>query len=120
MREVGAALATNVTFILNYVIAVAWCMRKENIKRTWVFPDSRTFMNLGSFLKIGIPGALMLCFEWWVFELLAIFSGLMGVAPLAAEVIVINVVTFIFMIPLGTSYASSAFTGYFLGEGKID
>lgn len=62
----------------------------------------------------------MLCFEWWAFELLAIFSGLMGVAPLAAEVVVINIVTFIFMIPLGVSYAASALTGYFLGEGNIE
>ena len=57
----------------------------------------------------------MLCFEWWVFELLAIFSGLMSVEALAAEVIVVNIVTLVFMVPLGTAYAASAFTGYFLG-----
>ena len=62
----------------------------------------------------------MLCFEWWCFELLAIFSGLISVEALAAEVIVVNIVTLIFMIPLGTGYAASAFTGYFLGQGKID
>jgi len=31
-----------------------------------------------------------------------------------------NLVQLIFMIPLGTSYAASAFTGYFLGQMKID
>ena len=62
----------------------------------------------------------MLCFEWWCFELLAIFSGLISVEALAAEVIIVNIVTLIFMIPLGTGYAASAFTGYFLGQGKID
>jgi MATE family multidrug resistance protein len=62
----------------------------------------------------------MLCFEWWVFELLAIFSGLMSVEALAAEVVIVNLVTFIFMFPLGTSYAASALTGVFLGEGKIE
>ena len=67
------------------------------------------------YLSIGIPGACMLCFEWWVFELLAIFSGLMSVEALAAEVIVVNIVTLVFMVPLGTAYAASAFTGYFLG-----
>ena len=72
------------------------------------------------YLKIGIPGACMLCFEWWVFELLAIFSGLMSVEALAAEVIIVNIVTLVFMVPLGTAYAASAFTGYFLGQGKID
>jgi len=62
----------------------------------------------------------MLCFEWWCFELLAIFSGLMSVEALAAEVIIVNVVSFIFMVPLGTSYAASAFTGVFLGRGKVN
>ena len=61
----------------------------------------------------------MLCFEWWAFELLAIFSGLISVEALAAEVVVINIVTFIFMIPLGISYAASALTGYFIGRKDI-
>jgi len=78
------------------------------------------FQGVGAYLKIGIPGAMMLCFEWWCFELLAIFSGLMSVEALAAEVIVVNIVTFIFMVPLGCSYAASAFTGFFCASGQID
>ena len=62
----------------------------------------------------------MLCFEWWAFELLAIFTGLLGVNELAAEVVIINMVSFIFMLPLGISYSASALTGNYLGEGKID
>lgn len=62
---------------------------------------------------------LMLCFEWWAFELLAIFTGLLGVKDLAAEVVIINMVTFIFMLPLGISYAASALTGNYLGENKV-
>jgi MATE family multidrug resistance protein len=63
---------------------------------------------------------LMLCFEWWAFELLTLFTGLIGVNELAAEVVIINMVTFIFMLPLGISYSASALTGNYLGEGKID
>ena len=62
----------------------------------------------------------MLCFEWWAFELLAIFTGYISVNDLAAEVMIINLITFIFMLPLGISYSASALTGNFLGEGKID
>jgi hypothetical protein len=32
---------------------------------------------------------LMVCFEWWAFELLAIFSGIIGVKELAAEIVII-------------------------------
>lgn len=51
--------------------------------------DRTCWEDLGTFLKIGVPGMLMLCFEWWAFELLAIFTGLLGVAQLAAEVVII-------------------------------
>ena len=62
---------------------------------------------------------LMLCFEWWAFELLAIFTGLLGVKQLAAEVVIINMVSFIFMLPLGISYAASALVGNYLGENNV-
>lgn len=71
-------------------------------------------------MKIGVPGALMLCFEWWCFELLALLSGLLGVDVLAAEVVIINIITFIFMVPLGTSYAASALTGCYIGCREIE
>ena len=120
-REVGAAMATNITYVLNMVLIDFICCNKKSLnlpdgkKTHQMIPDMRAFDKMGNYLKKGLPGACMLCFEWWCFELLAIFSGLMSVEALAAEVIVVNIVTLIFMLPLGTSYASSAFTGYFLG-----
>ena len=118
-KETGAALASNITYIGNMVILDIWCYSNPSIRKTYTMPDSRMFKDIGTYLKISIPGACMLCFEWWVFELLAIFSGLMSVEALAAEVVVVNIVSFIFMMPLGTSYAASALTGVFLGEMKI-
>ena len=118
-KETGAALASNITYIGNMVILDIWCFSNANIRKSYAPLDMRMFHGLGSYLKIGIPGACMLCFEWWVFELLAIFSGLMSVEALAAEVVIINIVSFVFMMPLGTSYAASALTGVFLGEMKI-
>ena len=84
--------------------------------------DMSTFdsTEICTYLKIGVPGMFMLCFEWWAFELLAIFSGLISVTDLAAEVVIINMVAFIFMIPLGISYSASGLTGNSLGLGEID
>ena len=118
-KETGAALASNITYIGNMVILDIWCYSNANIRKSYAPLDMRMFNDLGTYLKISIPGACMLCFEWWVFELLAIFSGLMSVEALAAEVVIVNIVSFVFMMPLGTSYAASALTGVFLGEMKI-
>jgi len=120
-NEIGAAIATNVTYILNMVLLEVIVYRKAEFDKTRAgLPDKRALRNIWEYLKIGIPGACMVCFEWWCFELLAIFSGLISVEALAAEVIIVNMVSFIFMFPLGTAYAASAFTGVNLGRGKID
>ena len=84
------------------------------------FYDWSMTKDLCNYLKIGVSGMLMLCFEWWAFELLAIFTGLLGVEQLAAEVVIINMITFIFMLPLGISYTASALTGNLIGENKIN
>ena len=119
-KEVGAAIATDITYILNMILIDIVCWRSEKYKDTWCLPDTRVFENIGYFVWVGIPGACMLCFEWWCFELLAIFSGLMSVEALAAEVIIVNIVTLIFMIPLGISISASSLTGVFVGLGFID
>jgi len=122
MREKGAALATNITYILNMVIADI-CVRywKDKMFPDMVFfYDLSVFKDIPKYLRIGVPGMLMLCFEWWAFEILALFTGLLGVDELAAEVVIINLISFIFMLPLGISYSASALTGNYIGEGKID
>jgi MATE family multidrug resistance protein len=124
-REKGAAAATNITWILNMLIAdlvIRWKKLQGNADFVHMinFYDLTVFRDIGVYLRIGVPNMLMLCCEWWIFEILTIFSGLLGVTQLAAEVVIVNIITFIFMIPLGISYAASALTGNYLGEGKID
>jgi multidrug resistance protein, MATE family len=77
------------------------------------------FRNWGCYLKIGIPSAFMVCFEWWAFEILVVFSGYISIPALASEVIIVNIVSFVFMMPLGISYAASSLTGYYVGQGKV-
>jgi MATE family multidrug resistance protein len=122
MRENGAALATNITYLLNMFIADFIIRRKKDSEFVDMvfFYDVTVFDDIWRFLQIGIPGMLMLCFEWWAFELLAIFTGTLGVYQLATEVVIINMISFIFMLPLGISYSASALTGNYLGEGKVD
>ena len=124
MREVGGAIATNLTYIMNMIMADIWIRATADS----TFPDmvfwyrSEDLCNwseICTYLKIGVPGMFMLCFEWWAFELLAIFSGLLSVTDLAAEVVIINLISFIFMVPLGISYSASGLTGSSLGEGDI-
>ena len=115
----GSAMATNITYILNWILSDIILYRHKDFKQTAVRFDRTALAYWADYLKIGVPGACMLCFEWWAFEFLAIFSGYMGVASLAAEVVIINIVTFVFMMPLGVSFAASSLTGNYIGANQI-
>ena len=93
MKETGTAIATNITYISNMLIidVLLRLDKKSEIKDMIFFYDSSIFKKkqLGLYLKIGVPGMLMLCFEWWAMEFLAIFSGLISVRDLAAQVVTV-------------------------------
>lgn len=66
-------------------------------------------------MKLAAPTTALQCIEWWAFEFIVIFAGIIGVKELAAQVAIINVLGFLFMIPLGTQYAASGLVGNMLG-----
>lgn len=89
MREYGAALAMNITYVSNMIIADAVILRRKDteFKDMVISYERSIFYDIGGFLKIGIPGMLMLCFEWWALEILAIFAGKLSVNDLAAQIL---------------------------------
>jgi|DEB19_MinimDraft_2_1074335.scaffolds.fasta_scaffold24701_1 MATE family multidrug resistance protein len=69
-----------------------------------------------SFLKLGVPSTAMACFEWWAFEVIAIFAGVLGVTELSAQVVIVNIMGMVFMIPLGIQFAASSLVGNQVGK----
>jgi MATE family multidrug resistance protein len=51
--------------------------------------NRESFKGLGNYLKIGIPSAMMLCLEWWAFEIIHIMVGYIGVDEQAANVVIL-------------------------------
>lgn len=69
-------------------------------------------------MKYGIPAALMLCLEWWAYEILSLYAGMLSIKELAANVILFNIITFLFMFPMGIANAVCALVGNSLGDEK--
>jgi MATE family multidrug resistance protein len=116
MREAGCAIATNVTYVLNFTLQELWVARSETMQKTYSYPDKRSFQNLGFYLKIGVPGALLTCYEWWAFEILTIFAGMISTTALGAHIIIYQWSILVFMVPLGAAQAASTLTGNFIGK----
>lgn len=109
------ASATNVTFFLNYFLLKYYS--SEMLERTnylSVFKGVTTGWK--EYLNLAIPSAFILCAEWWMYEALALFSGMIGVVYLATLVIIFNTHNLVYNISYGLSQAASSQIGRTLAE----
>lgn len=89
MEVAGAAIALNISYIFSFLLGEGY-VRVIGYKKSFSpfvadFFTAETTKEWCEFLRYGAPSTAMQCFEWWAFELLAIFSGLLdGNEPLAA------------------------------------
>ena len=60
-----------------------------------------SFSRWPEYLEISAPATLMICAEWWCFEILIILSGYVGVPDEGAQVILLSILALLFMISLG-------------------
>lgn len=74
--------------------------------------------NWSGFLKLSIPSMFMSLVEGSAFEMLSIYSGMIGVIQLGSTVIMANVSFLFYMVPLGIGIATSADMGKELGAGN--
>ena len=53
--------------------------------------STQCLMDWGRFARIAIPGMLMVCLEWWGFEIGVFLSGLLGTTDLGAQSVVLQI-----------------------------
>ncbi|KAI8519871.1 hypothetical protein Bbelb_031280 [Branchiostoma belcheri] len=72
----------------------------------------------GVYVKLAIAGLLMVCLEWWTFEIGTLLTGLIGTVDLAAQGIIMTINSLNFMIPMAMGIAASIRVGNELGAGN--
>lgn len=116
---IGAPIATTITryFMLTCYISVIYF--KGYMKNTWHgFVDVRNvfqWAGFKEFLKLALPGALMLTFEIWGFEISTITSSFVSQTALAAHSVVLQISALTYMVPLSQAAATSIRIGQLLG-----
>jgi MATE family multidrug resistance protein len=101
------------------VIAMAW--HEPAVQRTMQpinFQEILVYKKLYEFISLGIPGMLMLLSEWWAYEILSIFAGLLGTVQVAAQTIILSTAALAYMVPLGLGIATASLVGNSIGAGK--
>ncbi len=70
---------------------------------------------LWAILTLGLPISLTIMAEVSMFQLTSIMAGWLGVVPLAAHSIVLQLISFAFMVPLGLASAATIRVGQAIG-----
>jgi MATE family multidrug resistance protein len=113
---IGFTFAQSLSPILLFLYArgLLW----DQVRRTWAGWSREAFRDWLPYLKVAFPSAMMMCLEWWGFELMIFLAGLLGPASLAASEIHISLLNFVYMLPLGISVAVNIRVGNQLGAGR--
>ena len=80
----GVAIVNCITHVIIFAVLNVAHYCTEEVCETWQRPDWRVFEDLTTYMKLGMPIALMLCMEWIVFETMCLLCGLLGVSVQAA------------------------------------
>ncbi|XP_042287259.1 multidrug and toxin extrusion protein 1-like isoform X2 [Thunnus maccoyii] len=121
--DLGIAGSAAANAISQYCLAVFLflyiCCRGLH-KATWDGWSRECLQEWGPFLHLAIPSMLMLCLEWWLYEIAGFLAGMISEVELGAQSIIYELATIAYMFPMGISVAASVRVGNALGAGNTE
>jgi MATE family multidrug resistance protein len=110
------------TLMVYYTILAAalWLLRTQPIYREyaiWQRIEAPDWRQLAHFLRLGVPGGLVVLVEVTSFTLMALFIARLGAAATAAHQIAANLTALAYMTPLSLGIVTSARVSYWRGAG---
>lgn len=70
-------------------------------------------------MSIGIPSTVMVCLDWWVWELLVLISGYLGTLEQATNIVIMNIILITYMITMGLETAACTLVGQEIGADNL-
>ncbi|KAG8081290.1 hypothetical protein GUJ93_ZPchr0007g6173 [Zizania palustris] len=118
----GAAVSTSVSLWLSFIMLATYVCLSERFKHTWEGFSTEAFRHVLPGLKLAIPSAVMVCLEYWAFEVLVLLAGLMPNSHMSTSIIAMceNTEAISYMITYGFAAAISTRVSNELGAGNVD
>uniref|UniRef100_A0A8C9YN11 Multidrug and toxin extrusion protein n=1 Tax=Sander lucioperca TaxID=283035 RepID=A0A8C9YN11_SANLU len=116
----GSAAANAISQYLLAIILFAYICCRGLHKATWGGWTLDCLQEWGPFVRLAIPSMLMLCLEWWIFEIGGFLAGVISETELGAHSIAYELTALAYMFPLGFAAAASVRVGNALGAGNIE
>ncbi|KAK1157538.1 hypothetical protein AOXY_G25244 [Acipenser oxyrinchus oxyrinchus] len=116
----GSAGANVISQFSLMVLLFGYIHWKKLYKDTWAGWTTECLQEWGDFVRLAIPSMLMLCIEWWTYEIGGILAGLISEVELGAQSVMYEMSFITYMVPLGISAAASVRVGNALGAGNTE
>ncbi|XP_036444870.1 multidrug and toxin extrusion protein 1 [Colossoma macropomum] len=113
----GSAAASCISQISICLLLFGYIRWKKLHVRTWGGWSTASLQEWDSFMQLAIPSTLMLCFEWWIYEIGGFLAGMLGEEDLAAQHVLLELGAITYMFPLGVHAAACVRVGNALGAG---
>ncbi|XP_071352892.1 multidrug and toxin extrusion protein 1 [Trachinotus anak] len=120
MGVAGSAVANTISQFSMAVILYAYIVCRGLHKATWGGWSKECLQDWGSFINLAIPGMVMICVEWWTYEIGGFLAGLISEVELGTQSIVYQLANIAYMFPMGFSVAGSVKVGNALGAGETE
>jgi MATE family multidrug resistance protein len=118
MGAAGAALATTITRWVMLAALVGYAVTMADGARYGVRAVASSRLSVvRKVFRIGAPLSVAIGLETACFSTIATFAGRLGEVPLAGYQIALNVVTFVFILAIGLSTATSVRVANAVGRG---
>ncbi|CAM6117234.1 unnamed protein product [Calypogeia fissa] len=120
---IGGALAVSTSYMFLVILLLSYTIFSGKFGQCWGgFAIRDALGSIKLYLNLAVPSVVMICFEFWSFELLVFSSGLLPNPSLELSLLTICLVTVNFtdMIPLGCCVAASIRVSNELGANRPD
>ncbi|KAI8023967.1 Protein DETOXIFICATION 12 [Camellia lanceoleosa] len=120
LDNLGGALAIGISSWLNVIFLILYMNYSSACAKTRVPVSIELFRGVGEFFSFAVPSAVMICLEWWSYELMVLLSGLLPNPQLETSVlsVCLNTISTLYQIALGLGAAASTRVSNELGAGN--
>ncbi|KAJ0039118.1 hypothetical protein Pint_22183 [Pistacia integerrima] len=120
LESKGAALAITISNWFNVFLLAMYIKFSQAFMKTWTGFSREALHDIVSFLRLALPSAIMICFEYWSFDMVVLLSGLLPNPKLETSVLSISLNTcwMVYMISVGLGGAISTRVSNELGAGN--
>uniref|UniRef100_A0A0E0AK97 Protein DETOXIFICATION n=1 Tax=Oryza glumipatula TaxID=40148 RepID=A0A0E0AK97_9ORYZ len=118
----GAGAAVSLTFWASCLMLLAYVLRSERFAETWNGFSAEAFKFVVPTIKLATPSAVMVCLEYWAFELLVLIAGLLPNPTVSTSLIAMcsSTEAIAYMITYGFSAAVSTRVSNEIGAGNVE